>query len=366
MPKPLALLVALVASALSLVAPSSARAEKLRDLAEIQGARDNQLIGFGIVTGLSGTGDDQMAPIAAQSTIAMLRRLGVQVDQRQLLLRNVAAVVVTATLPPFSKPGTRVDITVSSIGNARSLSGGTLVQALLKGADQKTYAVAQGSVLVGNFKATGSTGSSVRQGTLTAGRVPQGGLIEREVKTTLVTDGKIALSLRTPSFSTAARVAEVVNKTLGDGAAEARDGGTVTVNVPKDRPDVVGLIAQLEELEVVPVRKSRVVINERNGTIVAGGDVRLAPAAVVHGNLTIVVKEAPAPSQPVVGPATVVPSSSVNVTEDRNPVRYLEGAPSLSDVAQALGALGLSTRELASVLTALRTAGALEAEIIVE
>jgi flagellar P-ring protein precursor FlgI len=336
-------------------------------LAEIQGARDNQLVGFGIVTGLSGTGDDQNAPVAAQSTIAMLRRLGVQVDTRQLFLRNIAAVVVTATLPPFAKPGTRVDITVSSIGNARSLSGGTLVQALLKGADQKTYAVGQGSVLVGGFNVRGQSGSNTRQGTLTSGRIPQGALVEREVKTTIVNEGKLVLSLRSPSFSTASRVAEAVNKSVGEGTAEARDGGSVVVTVPADRTDTVGLIAQLEELEVVPVRKSRVVINERTGTIVAGGDVRLAPAAIVHGNLTIVVREAPVPAnQPVVGTPAALPRTDVTVTEPRNDVRFLPAAPSLSDVSQALSTLGLTTRELATVLSALRTAGSLEAELVIE
>lgn len=348
-------------------AASPARAEHLRDLVEVEGARENQLLGFGIVTGLGGTGDDASAPVAAQATIAMLRRLGVQVDPEQIRLRNVAAVVVTATLPPFSKPGSKIDVAVSSIGNARSISGGTLVQSLLKGADQKTYAVAQGAVIVGGFAARGATGSSVKQGSLTAGRIPEGALVEREVTTSFVTDGKITLSLRKPEFGTASRMAKAVEKELGEGSASAGDGGSVVVKIPeKYTKDPVSLIALLEEVDVTPVRKSRVVISERNGTIVAGGDVRLAPAAVVHGNLTIVVKESAAVAQPVVGPGTVVPKSDVQAREAAPVVKFMPEAPTLADVAQALGALGLSARELASVLSALRTAGALEAEVVVE
>ncbi len=356
-----ALLAVLGASA----APASA--EHLRDLTEIEGVRDNQLLGFGIVTGLGGTGDDASAPVAAQATIAMLRRLGVQVDPDQVRLRNVAAVVVTATLPPFSKPGSKIDVAVSSIGNARSLSGGNLVQALLKGADQKTYAVAQGAVLVGGFAAKGSTGSSVKQGNLTAGRIPEGALVEHEVTTSFVTDGKITLSLRTPQFGTASRMAKAVDKELGEGTASAGDSGSVVVKIPeKYKKDPVSLIALLQDLDVVPVRRSRVVISERNGTIVAGGDVRLAPAAVVHGNLTIVVKESAVATQPVVGPGTVVPHSDVQAHESAPVVKFMPEAPTLADVAQALGALGLSARELGSVLSALRTAGALDAEVVVE
>ncbi len=358
----LALLLALAASA-----PSDARADKLRDLAEVVGARDNQLVGFGIVTGLAGTGDDASAPVAAQAAVAMLRRLGVQVDPKEVRLRNVAAVVVTATLPPFAKPGTKLDVSVSSLGNARSIAGGTLVQGLLKGADNKTYAVAQGALVVGGFGAKGASGSQAKQGTLTSGRIPQGAIVEKEVVTSIVEGGKITLALRTPGFTTASRMASAINTSVGEGTAAAPDGGTVVVTVPAAfKADAVGLIAKLEDLDVTPVRKSRVVISERTGTIVAGGDVRLAPAAIVHGGLTIVVKETKAVSQPVVGKGTTVPKSDITVTEPTPDVRYLEEAPSLAEVAQTLGTLGLSARELASVLGALRTAGSLEAEVVVE
>jgi len=351
-------------------APRTAKADHVRDLVEVSGARDNQLVGYGLVTGLSGTGDDASVPFTAQSVLAMLRRLGVQVDPTQLRLRNVAAVVVTATLPPFARQGTKIDVTVSSIGNARSLSGGVLVQTLLKGADQKTYAVAQGNLTVGGFEASGKNGSGVKQGSTTTARIPEGALVEREVATQVVENGALRLELRSPSFAVSSRVAAAINAKYG-GSATASDGGSVRVQVPPEFQNrVVELLAELEELDVTPVRRARIVINERTGTIVAGGDVRLAPSAVVHGGLTIVVKEAPTASQPTAafgaGTTVVTQKTEVVTHEPAKPVAYMAQAPSLADVSSALSALGLSTRELTSVLQAMRAAGALEAEIVVQ
>ena len=362
--------IALVALVALVARRGSARAERLRDLADVAGARDNQLVGFGIITGLSGTGDDITVPFAQQAVLSMLRRLGVQVESQQLRLRNVAAVTVTATLPPFASPGTKIDVTVSSIGNARSLSGGVLVQTVLKGADQRAYAVAQGSLLVGGFEAHGASGSSVRSGTTTTGRVPEGALVEREVSTSLVTGGALRLDLRSPGFTVASRIVEAVNKKFA-GAASATDGGAVAVRVPAEYASrVVDFIAALEDVEVAPLRKARVVINERTGTIVAGGDVRLAPVAVVHGSLTIVVKEAPTASQPTAafgqGTTVVTPKTDIDASEGNRSIVYVPAAPTLADVASALSTLGLSPREMASVLQALRGAGALEAEVVVE
>lgn len=349
--------------------PSRAHAERLRDLADVAGARDNQLVGFGIVTGLGGTGDDVTVPFAQQAILSMLRRLGIQVDQNQILMRNVAAVTVTATLPPFARPGTRVDVTVASIGNARSLAGGVLVQTVLKGADQKAYAVAQGSLLLGGFSAKGGSGSSVQSGSVTSARVPEGALVEREVQTTLVTGGTLSLELRNPGFTVASRIADAVNKKF-EGAASAPDGGAVTVRIPLAYNNrTVDFVAALEDLEVTPLRRARVVIDERTGTIVAGGDVRLAPVAVVHGALTIVVKETPMVSQPGPwsgGTTAVVPRTDIQTSEGNSNMVYVPAAPTLADVASALGTMGLSARELASVLQALRGAGALEAEVDVE
>jgi flagellar P-ring protein FlgI len=361
---------ALALFAALLAAPRTARAEHVRDLADVAGARENQLLGYGLVTGLSGTGDDTSVPFTTQSVLAMLRRLGVQVDPVQLRLRNVAAVVVTATLPAFSKQGMKIDVSVSSIGNARSLSGGVLVQTMLKGADQKTYAIAQGSLTVGGFDAKGSTGSGVKQGSTTSGRIPEGALIEREIAMHIGDSGALSLQLRTPSFGVSSLLAAAINKKFAE-AATATDGGGVRVVVPPAfKGRIVELVAELEELEVTPVRRARVVINERTGTIVAGGDVRLSPSAIVHGALTIIVKETPTPSQPTApfgaGTTVVTTKSEVVTHEPAKPVAYVDKAASLADVASALSALGLSTRELTSVLQALRAAGALEAELVVQ
>jgi flagellar P-ring protein precursor FlgI len=369
MKKRLPITLALLTAALAFSGP--ARADKLRDLTDVSGVRENQLLGYGIVTGLNGTGDDTSSPIAAQTVLSMLRRLGVQVDPRQVRLKNVAAVVVTGSLGGFAKTGTKLDITVSSIGNAKSLAGGVLVQTLLKGADQKTYAVAQGNILTGGFKAGGSSGGSVQSGSTTAARIPEGAIIEREVPTTFVTDGALKLSLRTPSFTVASHAVAAIDKSLGEGTAHADDSGTVIVKIPaKYQKNPVDLIAALEEIEVGVVRRARVVVSERTQTIVAGGDVRLSPAVVVHGGLTIVVKENPVVSQPTAplgkGTTAVVPRTTIDVSEGEKDVRLMPAAAKLADVASALGALGLSPRELAGVLEALRTAGALEAEVVIQ
>lgn len=353
-----------------LLAPRTARADHVRDLTDVAGARENQLLGYGLVTGLTGTGDDMSVPFTTQSVLAMLRRLGVQVDPVQLQLRNVAAVVVTGTLPAFAKQGTKMDISIASIGNARSLSGGVLVQTLLKGSDQKTYAVAQGPITVGGFGAAGGSGSSVKQGSTTSARIPEGAIVEREIPMQISEGNAINLQLRTPSFGVSSLITAAINKRFAD-AATATDGGGLRVVVPPAfQGRLVELVAELEELEVTPVRRARVVVNERTGTIVAGGDVRLAPSAIVHGALTIVVKETPTVSQPTApltkGTTVVTTQSDVITHEPAKPVAYLGKAASLADVASALSALGLSTRELTSVLQAMRAAGTLEAELVVQ
>jgi flagellar P-ring protein precursor FlgI len=360
----------LVLALLVVLLPRSAQADRLRDLADVAGARENQLVGYGIVTGLAGTGDDVSVPYTAQSVLSLMRRLGVQVDPSQVRLRNVAAVIVTAQLPAFAKQGTKIDVTVSSIGNAKSLSAGTLVQTLLKGADQKTYAVAQGSLVVGGYEAGGKSGSSIKMGATTVGRIPEGAIVEREIIPALVEGGAIKLELRTPGFTVASRIAEAVNAKFPD-VANAVDGGAVSVKVPPAFGGrTVELIAALEDIEVTPVRRARVIVNERTGTIVAGGDVRLSPVAVMHGSLTIVVKEAPVASQPTAplgsGSTAVLARTEIHASEPGRQMTYVPSAPTLADVASTLGALGLSPRELAGVLQALRAAGALEAEVVVQ
>jgi len=361
--------VVLAAFALAFGRPATAHADHLRDLVDAGGARENQLVGYGLVTGLAGTGDDLTVPYTRQSVLSMLRRLGVQVDSNQIMLRNVAAVIVTANLPAFAKQGTKLDVTISSVGNAKSLMGGTLVQTMMKGSDNKVYAVAQGNMVIGGFDAKGASGSGAKQGTVNAGRIPEGAIVEREVNANIVEGGALKLELRNPGFSVASRIAEAVNAKFPN-SASATDGGSVKVKVPAGfETRHVELMAALEDIEVIPVRRARVVINERTGTIVAGGDVRLSPAAVVHGSLTITVKEAPIASQPGAfgqGQTQVLQRSDVKVTDPPKDVTYMKPSATLADVASVLGSLGLSPRELAGVLQALKTANALEAELVVQ
>ncbi len=335
------------------------------------GVRDNQLVGYGVVTGLNGTGDDVIAaPFAAQSLRALMRRLGVQIPAGQLRLRNVAAVVVTADLPPFARSGARLDVTVSSIGNAKSLRGGVLVQTPLRGADRRVYAVGQGALLVGGFSASGSSGSSVQDGVTTTARIPGGSLVEREVPTAYAKDGELTLALRSESFVTANKIVTALEGALGKGSATALDGGAVRVKVPAElRDQPVALLAKISEVKVDPAAVARVVVNERTGTIVAGGDVKLMPVAIAQGGITISVRETPTVSQPGAfsnGTTAVVKQSEVDSVEPKTGLTYVDGAASLADVAQALSTFGVSPRELASVLQALRAAGALRAEVIVQ
>ena len=300
-----------------------ARADRLRDMCDVVGVRDNQLVGYGVVSGLNGTGDDVSAPLAAQSLLALMRRLGVQVDPTQLRLRNVAAVLVTASIPPFARAGAHLDVTVSSVGNARSLMGGVLLQTLLYGADMHVYAVGQGGLVIGGFDAQGASGSSVRQNSTNTARVPGGALVEREIPSTFVTDGAVTLALRSADFSTAERLAVAIDQALGAGSAMPLDAGAVRVKLPaamKERP--VELMAKIADLDIVTSTAARVVINERTGTIVAGGDVRLAPVAIAQGGITIVIKESPAVSQPPAfsnGQTKVVPRTDITHTDTIRP-----------------------------------------------
>jgi flagellar P-ring protein precursor FlgI len=348
-----------------------ARADRLLDLCDVVGVRDNQLVGYGIVIGLSGTGDDVSAPFAMQSLRSLLRRLGVQIDQGQLRLRNVAAVLVTANIPAFARSGAHLDVLVGSVGNARSLRGGVLIQTPLRGADRRVYAAAQGPLIVGGYEAGGSAGGGVQAGPTNTARVPGGALIEREIKTSIEEAGELTLALKQPSFLTAQRVVEAVNKELGKDLAHAVDAGAVKVKLgdPKQNPGAVSLLAKLTAVEVSPDSVARVVINERTGTVVAGGDVRLLPVAIAQGGITITVREEKSVSQPgplAKGKTEVITQSDVQAEEPKPQMVYLNGAATLADVAQALSSFGVSARELASILQALKSAGALRAEILVQ
>jgi flagellar P-ring protein precursor FlgI len=367
------LLFALTVVSLLVFSARPARADHVKDLCDVVGVRDNQLVGYGVVTGLTGTGDDASAPFATQSLLALMRKLGIQAEGSSIRLRNVAAVLVTATIPPFARPGTRLDVTISSIGNARSLQGGVLVQTPLYGADGRVYAVSQGSLIVGGLEAHGS-GSSVQKNSPNAARIPDGALVERLIATTFTEKGKIVYSLRQPDFLLAQRISDAIDKEMGNKVATAVDGGAVSVTLENEAA-AVATIARLGEIDVNAPSLARVVINERTGTVVAGGDVQLAPVAIATGGLTVLIRESPEVSQPVapagrgdtkVTPRTEVVPDENGAGKNGNTMAYVKGAARLADVASALSSLGIPPRDLVTVLSALKSAGALRATLVVQ
>lgn len=351
--------------------PAHADASRILELTDVAGVRENQLVGYGLVVGLANTGDTGASRFTLQSVAAMLRRLGATIDPSMIQTRNAAAVMVTATLPPEGNPGTPIDVTVSSMGNARSLQGGTLLQTPLMGADGEVYAVAQGAVMVGGFGASGASGSSIALNHLTAGRVPSGGIIERRAPGSgFATDGPILLTLRDPSFVTSRRIATAIEAALGTGSATAIDASSVAITVPDAYvADRVGLLAAVQLLDVEPEASARVVIDERTGTVVVGAAVRLREAAVAHGGLTIEIAESTAVSQPMPfgeGDTVAAPSTQVEMEEEVGDLHHLAAAASLSDVVAAMNALGATPRDLITIFQALHSAGALDAEIEVQ
>ena len=346
-----------------------AHADRVKDLATIAGVRGNALTGFGIVVGLDGTGDDARSPVVRESMAKMLKRLGITVDAAQLKAKNVAAVMVTGELPAFARPGMAFDITVSSMGTAKSLAGGTLLVTALKGPDQRTWAIAQGSLSLGGFTAEAGSGSSTKKNHVTVGKIPGGATVEAAAPTTMP-KAELALVLGEPDFTTATRVAKALGDKLGgDGPKPfARDATTVVVPISASwRQRVPELIATIEAVRVDADTKARVVIDERTGTIVVGEHVELAPAAVAFGGLTVEVGEAPEVSQPGLlsrtGETVVVPRSTVTATEQPGDLKVLPRAATVGDVTAALSSLGAKPRDLVSILRALKAAGALRADL---
>ncbi|MBX7100754.1 MAG: flagellar basal body P-ring protein FlgI [Myxococcaceae bacterium] len=346
-------------------AEASAGRARLKDLTQVQGVRDNELYGYGLVTGLSGTGDSERVFFTSQSISGMLGRLGIRVDARDVRSRNVAAVMVTARLPTYSRSGSRLDVTVSSIGNAHSLAGGVLLFTPLMAADGQVYAVAQGSVQVGGFEAV-ALGTSVKKNPTTSGRVPSGGVVEQTFAPKLAA-GPIVLGLKHPDLSTAVRIASAVEQKLGAGSARAVDPAALEVTAPeqfKDTPLV--MLASLETLEIDVDERARVVINERTGTVVAGENVRLRPAAVAHGGLQVTVATRTAVSQPPAfsgGSTVVTPYGEASAAEQKAGAVALPATASVDDLVKALNALGVTPRDLVSILQALHAAGSLEADL---
>ena len=353
---------------LGAAAPAAAQA-RIKDIVDVEGVRDNLLVGYGLVVGLDGTGDGLSgSPFTEQSLIGMLERLGVNIRDENLDTDNVAAVMVTATLPAFARQGSRIDVTIASLGDADSLLGGQLLVTPLLGADGEVYAVAQGGLSIGGFSAEGA-GASVTQGVPTVGRIPNGALIEREVPFSLGELPEIRLSLHNPDFTTARRIMEAINGAVGADTAVATDPSTVVLRIPGNRQgDVVGLITEIEQLRVVPDQIARVVIDERTGTIVMGENVRVSTVAIAQGNLTIRVTETPQVSQPNpfsnTGTTVVVPRTEIEVDQgEDNRLGIVPESVSLQDLVQALNALGVGPRDMISILQAIEAAGALQASI---
>lgn len=345
-------------------------AERIKDVASFAGVRENQLIGYGIVVGLAGTGDQTtQVPFTRQSIQNMLERQGLSPDGGNVQLNNVAAVMVTADLPAFAKPGQTVDVTVSSIGNADSLRGGELLMTPLKGADDNIYAVAQGSLIVGGLDASGQDGSRVTVNIPTAGRVPNGATVERSVPSKMGGAGAVFLNLHQADFTTARRMEKAINEAMGGGVAQAIDGGTVKVRAPDSPDQRVGLMSVLENIDVDPGEApARVVVNSRSGTVVIGQNVRIDAAAVSHGNLTVTVDESLNVSQPAPfgeGETVVTPESEVAVQEEDSRAFLFDPGVKLNDIVNAVNAVGASPSDLVAILEALKAAGALKAQLIV-
>ena len=366
---PIRHLVAVFACLAALLPPAPASAlSRVKDLAAVEGVRTNQLVGYGIVVGLNGTGDTlNNIPFTKQSLQAMLERLGINTRGATMRTQNLAAVMVTANLPPFATQGTHIDVTVSSLGDAKSLQGGTLVATSLLGADGEIYALAQGSVAIAGFAAEGEA-AKITRGVPTNGRISNGALVEREMAFKLNEARSLRLSLRNPDFTTAKRIASAINDFMGADTAEPTDPATITLQIPaKYRGNMIRLITEVEQLKVEPDQTARVVVDERSGIIVMGRDVRVSTVAIAQGNLTVTITEQPMVSQPAPlsnGQTAIVPRTGVKVdTGDGNKLALIKEGVSLRELVDGLNALGVGPRDLISILQAIKTAGALQADI---
>lgn len=356
---------------ISLVFAATANADvKIKDLVDVEGVRGNDLVGYGLVIGLDGSGDTiRNSPYTEEALSNLLERLGVNIQGSDFRPNNVAAVLVTASLPPFSRSGSRIDVNVSSIGDAKSLSGGTLVMTPLNAADGQVYGVAQGSVLISGFKAEGDA-ASITEGVPTGGTIPNGARIEREVNFEFAKMKRIRLALRSPDFTTAERIEAVINTKMGHSIAQLLDSGTVELDLNSISISPARLISQIENYDLKPAQKARVVIDQRSGTIVLGQNVKVSSVAIAQGNLSIKIAERPAVSQPNPfggGGSIVVPRTSVEV-QDGAPgnIAVVDSNVTLPDLVAGLNALGVSPREMIDILKTMKTAGALHAELVLQ
>ena len=352
----------------SLGMPQAVHAERIKDLAGIQGVRQNQLLGYGLVVGLDGTGDQTtQTPFTVQSIINMMQQLGIAIPVgTSLQLKNVAAVIVTSSLPPFAQPGQTLDVTVSSLGNAKSLRGGTLLMTPLKGADNQIYALAQGNVLVGGAGAS-ANGSKAQINHLDVGRISAGATVERAVPTQLGQGNTIQLELNTADFSTASKVVEAINKRFGENTAAAVDGRVIQVKAPNANDQRVSFLAALENIDVSPAQSSaKVILNARTGSIVMNQAVTLESCAIAHGNLSVVINTENAVSQPnalAAGQTTGTANSTISINKEAGQLVVLKAGVSLTEVVKALNAIGATPQDLLVILQAMKSAGALRADL---
>ncbi|NLY13497.1 MAG: flagellar basal body P-ring protein FlgI [Gammaproteobacteria bacterium] len=361
----------LIACLATLLLSGFAQAERLKDLASIQGVRSNQLIGYGLVVGLNGSGDQTtQTPFTVQTFNNMLAQFGIKVPPGgNVQLKNVAAVSVHADLPAFARPGQTIDITVSSIGNAKSLRGGSLLMTPLKGIDGNVYAIAQGNLVVGGFDAGGADGSRITVNVPSAGRIPSGATVERAVPSGFNQGDYLTLNLNRPDFTTAKNIVDKLNEMLGPRVAQAMDAGSIRVSAPVDPTQRVDYLSIIENIEIEAGQAvAKVIINSRTGTIVIGQNVRVQPAAVTHGSLTVVITEDPIVSQPEPfsqGQTAVVPRSKVNAMQEAKPMFKFAPGTTLDEIVRAVNQVGAAPSDLMAILEALKQAGALQADLIV-
>jgi len=359
--------IAALAAVLAIAPINVHAASRLKDLTSVEGVRQNQLIGYGLVVGLNGTGDSlSKIPFTKQSLQAMLERLGVNVRGQTITTGNVAAVMVTANLPPFGTQGTRIDVTVSALGDARNLQGGMLLVTPLLGADGNVYGVAQGSIAIGGFQAEGEA-AKITRGVPTVGRIVNGAIIEREIDFALNRLPNIRLALRNADFTTAKRIAAAINDYIGQPTAEPLDPSTVQLTIPKQYAGkVVAFLTEIEQLQVEPDLPAKIIIDERSGIIVMGRDVRVSTVAVAQGNLTVSVNETPQVSQPAPrsrGQTRVVPRTQVGVQEEGHKLLLVREGISLQQLVDGLNTLGIGPRDMIAILQAIKAAGAIQADI---
>jgi flagellar P-ring protein precursor FlgI len=365
--------------------PAAGMAARIKDISSIKGVRPNQLFGYGLVIGLNGSGDKGGTSFTTQGLSNMLEHMGIDIDAEDVKVKNVAAVIVSATYPPFARIGKKIDVTLSSIGDAKSLQGGTLLLTPMKGVDDNVYALAQGPVVIGGYSAGGDAGGGITKNHPTVGRISGGATIEREIPLSIMDKKELTIILNNPDFNTAARAAQAINLGIGEGIARPIDPGTLSLGVPEEFQDkIVKLIAQIGDIEVVPDSVAKVIVNEKTGTVVVGENVRIQKIAVAHGNLSIQIKETKQVSQALPfapsgkgaatqmnggtivapgGSTVVTPDSDVGVAEEDNRLILIPEGRTIGELVNALNAIGVTPRDLITILQAIKAAGALQGDL---